>query len=109
MNGYKNMKRFSILVSLAAVAFAALWAQQSDIKIILTGGERPKIALPEFRGSGEAQPHMAVFNETLNTDIADSGYFDIPAKTTYPLQVPQRPQDFKPPVKIGRASCRERV
>ena len=92
------MKRLSIFASLAALAIAALWAQQSDIKIILTAGERPKIALPELRGSGEAQPQMAVFNETLTADITDSGYFDVRPKTSYPLQVPQRPQDFKPPV-----------
>jgi len=93
------MKRPIILVSLAAVAFAALWAQQpSDIIIKINGGQQPKIAIPDFRGSAEAQAQMTVFNDTLNTDIADSGFFDVRPKTSYPLQLPQRPQDFKPPV-----------
>ena len=98
------MKRTKRSVVLAASTFAALtlcavvWAQQSDILIKITGGEKPKIALPELRGTGAAQAQMAVFNETLNADIAGSGYFDVQPKTSYPLQVPQRPQDFKAPV-----------
>jgi TolB protein len=80
------------------VALIVAPAQQSDIKIILTGGDRPKIALPELRGTGAAQANMAVFNDTLTADIRDSGYFDVQPKTSYPLQIPQRPQDFKAPV-----------
>jgi TolB protein len=93
------MKKTSLALALVAASFGlALWAQQSDLLIKLTGGERPKIALPDFRGTGDAQAQMGVFNETLNADIAGSGYFDVRPKTSYPLAVPQRPQDFKPPV-----------
>jgi TolB protein len=92
------MKKTISVVLAGVLALVGVWAQQSDIKIILTGGEQPKIALPELRGTGAAQANMAVFNETLTADIRDSGYFNVKPKTSYPLQVPQRPQDFKPPV-----------
>ena len=40
---------------------------------------------------------MAAFNSTLFSDLQGSGLFDMRAKSLYPLDVPQRPQDFKPP------------
>jgi TolB protein len=90
-----KMNRLVILIS-AFVAQLAL-AQQSDILIKLTQGDRPVIAVPDFRGSGDAQQHMAAFNETLFRDLQDSGFLKMAAKSMYPLEVPQRPQDFRPP------------
>jgi TolB protein len=82
-----------------AAAFAALLlalaAQQSDVIIKLTQGERPAIALPDLRGSGAAQPLMSAFNETLYGDLEASGLFKIAPKSMYPLQVPQQPSDFR--------------
>jgi len=86
-------------VTLAIVLLAA--AQQSDILIKITGGERASIAVPDFRGAGAAQPHMNAFNETLFTDLETSGLFRMVPKTLYPLEVPQRPQDFLPPETVA--------
>ncbi len=80
-----------------AFAGAILVAQQSDILIHLTQGERPAIAVPDFRGSGAAQPLMSAFNQTLASDLESAGVFKIVPKTMYPLTVPQQPSDFREP------------
>jgi TolB protein len=75
----------------------ALQAQQSDIFIKITKGERAAIAVPDFRGAGETQDYIDAFNGTLFRDLETSGLFRMVPKTMYPLEVPQRPQDFRPP------------
>jgi TolB protein len=39
---------------------------------------------------------MATFNSTLYKDLEDSGLFKMVPKSFYPLQNPQRPEDFRP-------------
>jgi TolB protein len=86
-----------IFPALAAGAMLLL-AQQSTIDIgTITKGERPAIAIPDLRGSGEAQAFMGAFNQTLWADINGSGIFKIIPKTSYPTFVPQQPSDFQPP------------
>lgn len=79
----------------AAVLFLA--AQESDVIIKIASGERAVIAVPDFRGVGDAQPYMGVFNQTLWKDLEGSGLYTMAPKSMYPLQVPQRPEDFRPP------------
>ena len=38
---------------------------------------------------------MAAFNETLWNEVEQSGLFRMAPRTSYPLQVPQRPQDIR--------------
>lgn len=92
-----------LLLCAACAITVVLWAQQSDILIKITKGERVAIAVPDFRGAGGAQPHMNTFNATLFNDLASSGLFQMVPKTMYPLEVPQRPEDFKPPAPGRRA------
>ena len=40
---------------------------------------------------------MSEFNETLWNELSGSGVLTMVAKSVYPLNVPQRPQDFRPP------------
>ncbi len=97
-----NLKK-SYVGILAAVfgAGALLWAQQqSDIIIKLVGGAMPVIAVPDMRASGDAQQHMDAFNQTLFSDLQDSGLFKMAPKSMYPLEVPQRPQDFRAPAGV---------
>ncbi len=91
------MRRTFWLIAAFAGMLLALAAQQSDVIIKLTQGERPAIAVPDFRGSGAAQPLMGAFNETLFGDLDASGIFKIVPKTMYPLQIPQQPSDFREP------------
>ena len=76
----------------------ALTAQQSDIIVKLTQGDRPAIAVPDMRGAGAAQPLMNTFNRTLFSDLESSGLFRMVPKSMHPLQAPQRPEDFRQPV-----------
>lgn len=84
-------------LAVAAVVVAAQQgAQQSDMILKITKGERAAIAIPDFRGSGAAQASMGTFNEVLFREVQNAGVFKMVPKSFYPLQVPQRPQDFQP-------------
>ncbi|MFB3828019.1 MAG: translocation protein TolB [Bryobacteraceae bacterium] len=90
------MKRLWLGSGILAM-LAALSAQQSDVVIKLTQGERPIMAIPDFRGAGAAAGLMAAFNETLWSDIESSGLFKMASKSMYPLNVPQQPSDLTQP------------
>lgn len=57
----------------------------------------PTIAVPDLRGTGEAQPLMSAFNQTLWSDLQDSGVVKLVPKTLYPTVVPQQPSDLLDP------------
>ena len=90
------MKRSIILFGITALALA----QQPDINrpIIVTPGEKPPIAVPDFRGAGDAQGFMNIINTTLWSELQNSGQLKMIPKTTYPLTIPQQPADFRPPL-----------
>lgn len=79
----------------------ALPGQQADIITGITSPERAAAAIPDFRGSGEAQGLMNTFNQTLFNDVQESGIFRMVPKSMFPLQVPQRPQDLQTPPATG--------
>ncbi|MFN7544646.1 MAG: hypothetical protein ACK5TN_17840 [Acidobacteriota bacterium] len=87
-------RRTALLTFLAP----ALHGQSADIISRITGGQQPTIAIPDFRGAGEAQPWMQLFNLTLFDEVASAGLFRMAPKSFYPLQVPQAPQDWKAPI-----------
>src|SRR5579871_1372754 len=93
------MKKTILITPLAlfCAISAALWAQQDKLKLEISSSQRTVMAVPDFRGSGAAQNFMGAFNETLFGDLQNSGLFDMVAKGMYPLQVPQRPEDFRQP------------
>ena len=66
-----------------------------DIKLSISGGSIPVLAVPELRGSGDAQRYMATLNQTLWEDLAGSGMFKMAVRTMYPTAIPQQPQDFR--------------
>jgi TolB protein len=80
----------SIVLALAALVYAQINAT------IGKPGEKPSIAVPDFRGSGDAQMFMGVLNSTLFNDLQNSGQLKMIPKTLYPTQVPQQPSDFRP-------------
>lgn len=97
------MKRTIGRIALAAAATLAASGQ-----IVITdpifGSERPVMALPELRGSGEAQGLMAVFNATLHDDLAGAGMLKMAPRTMFPAFVPQQPSDFVPIPPPGRGA-----
>lgn len=99
-------RRTALLTCLATAAQGqpnpAQGQRNSDIISFLTNGKQPIIAIPDFRGAGEAQPWMQVFNLTLFEEISSAGLLKMAPKSFYPTQIPQQPADWKPPVG-GRA------
>lgn len=90
------MKRIICLTILFAAA-SALYPQGGIVGTVGKTGEKPSIAVPDFRGSGQAQQYMGVFNHTLYNDLSTSGQLKMIPKTLYPTQVPQQPADFRQP------------
>lgn len=84
------------------VAFTAatLLVSAQDVVVKIIGGteSRPALAAPDFRGAGDAAAHMNAFNRALYEDLDNSGLFRMVAKSLYPLEVPQRPEDFRAPL-----------
>src|ERR1700735_4953291 len=86
------MKKFFLL----AFALVALWfaLAAQDFSGTISKGQQPHIAIPDLRGSGDAQKFMTVFNQTLWNDVTGSGLLKMVPKPSYPLAVPQQPSDF---------------
>jgi TolB protein len=98
------MKRRELLLStLSALGAGGALAQAPDIKVVLSGGQQATIALPDFLGAGDSSKWMALFNQTLFEEVFNSGVLKVAPKSFYPLTVPQRPVDWKPPVN-GRSN-----
>jgi TolB protein len=85
------------LTVFAAAIGLALMLRAQDVVLKIVGGEKPVIAITDFRGAGDAAPFMNAFNQTLFTDVQDSALFTMAAKGMYPLHVPQQPSDFQQP------------
>lgn len=83
------------LAALALNGFAPGLAAQ-DFSGVIKGGAKIKIAVPDFRGSGDASRLMSTFNQTLWGDLVNAGLFDLVAKSLYPHPIPQQPSDFGP-------------
>jgi len=77
---------------------AFLLSAQNPTTLNIVKGEKTVIAVPDMRGTGAAQQYMDVFNKTLWDELDNSGVFRMVPKTSYPLNLPQQPSDFKPPV-----------
>jgi TolB protein len=90
-------------VCAAGTAFAILAQEREIIKIVRE--DRAVLAIPDLRGSGDAQQYMDAFNQTLWNDLDSSGQFRMVPKSLYWPQTPQQPQDFRPePVTAPTAS-----
>jgi TolB protein len=90
------MKKFVCFAIALSGAVSILAGQDATIWVPKDGGI-PAIAIPDFRGGGDAQKLMAAFNETLTADVRSSGRMKIVAKTSLPTFVPQQPSDFQQP------------
>ena len=82
---------------LASCGFVLSGQAPAITGIIHNNGDRPKLAVPDFRGAGDAQNAMNAFNGTLWNELSGSGVLDLVSKAGYPLEVPQQPADFKAP------------
>lgn len=100
------MMRFFASLILLTVGAVWLGAQQPPpIRgTINQNGQKPSIAIPDFRGSGAAAQFMSAFNQTVEKDIEGAGALTFVAKSMYPIQIPQQPSDLLagPPSPPGR-------
>jgi TolB protein len=87
------MKRYFLFLTILAAA----WAQTPVGSLTIIKGDRPSIAIPDLRGSGDAAKFMDKFNETLWNEVESSGVLKMAPKSMYPLKVPQQLSDLKPP------------
>lgn len=94
-----SLSGYYLGAALAALASGALFLHAQNNRIVgtITQGEKPVIAVPDFRGSGDAQRVMDTFNATLWDQLSGAGVLKMAPKSVYPLNVPQQPQDFKAP------------
>jgi TolB protein len=93
-----KLRYFAIIAILAsgiAIVTAQNTSQNNGISAVISKGDRTRIAVPDFRGKGPAEPLMATFNDTVWNDLADAGVLDLVAKTNYPTDAPQSPADFR--------------
>jgi TolB protein len=97
------MKRYLLILPILAASTApgALVCGQEITGTVVKNANTASIAIPDFRGSGEAQNFMNTFNATLFSEVQNSGIFNMVPKTVMPLQVPQQPGDFKRPPEPG--------
>jgi TolB protein len=86
------IKRIAVLL----LASSAAVSGQKIVTDMIKGGQNPNMAVIDFRGATGSQGYMATFNQTLFNDLQDSGLFKMVPKSFFPLQNPQRPEDFKP-------------
>jgi TolB protein len=89
--------RFWPALALTAAA-VLLGAQQVDFNgVVVKAPSKRVIAIPDLRGTGDAQQFMAAFNRTLWSDVESSGIVTMAPKTLYPTFIPQQPSDFQQP------------
>lgn len=92
------MKKSLLFSLFCFAASAALGQQGADIVGRIVGGQKAVIAIPDLRGAGRAATSINVFNETLFSDIQSAGVFKMAPKSMFPVNVPQRPEDFRKPL-----------
>src|SRR5512143_3233713 len=97
LQGAAPMAYLPLLALLLTTAASLPGQAQPDMRLRTSTAERPAIAVADMRGTGDAQRHMDTFNSTLWDELSNAGILKMVAKSVYPLEVPQRPQDFKPP------------
>ena len=82
------MKRIVWMTGAAAATLAILAAQQTDFTgLIKSGGAGPSLAVPDFRGDGQAQSFMTVFNQTLWNDLDSGGIWYIGELARWPTSL----------------------
>jgi TolB protein len=89
--------RKSIIVTIAALGIlgTGLLLGQDITSWIRSTGGKPALAVIDFRSAG-SQAYMGAFNSTLFNDLQNSALFDMKAKSLFPLNNPQRPEDLRP-------------
>ena len=100
----KKLLWFAIAVFAITPPSALLLLKAQDARISIVGTGRPKMGIPDFRGAGEAQSLMGVFNQTLWDDVRGSGLLIWWRKPFTPPSFRSSPRDFQTPPAASRTS-----
>ncbi len=91
------MRTLTVIFSfLLTLGLASAGQQQPTISAeVNKSGQKPNVAVPDFRASGATAPGlMTVFNSTVMNDLLSSPQIKFVPKTLYPLRIPQVPNDL---------------
>ena len=89
------MRTLTLSLSFFLALGLAYGRQQQVSGVVEKGGEKPFVAVPDFRATGTAAPAlMTVFNSTVQSDLQSSPQIRFVPKTLYPLRIPQVPGDL---------------
>jgi TolB protein len=88
------LQRAYVRIGLLIPALFLIRAQ--DMKLSITGGTVPTVAIPDLRGAGESQKYAELVNTILWDDISTSGLVKTVPKIMYPHAIPQQPADLLP-------------
>lgn len=77
------------------MSFPAPGQGTTSVVIVKEPGQRPSIAVPDFKGATGADRFMDVFNATLWSELENCGVLRLVSKSLYPLFVPQQPADLR--------------
>ncbi|HUP03216.1 MAG TPA: hypothetical protein VMU19_04470 [Bryobacteraceae bacterium] len=86
------MTRQALLCAGVLAALAAIHGQ--DVKITISGGQLPTVAVPDLAGSAGAERFTTLVNQIVWDDLNGAGFFKLAPKTLYPKVEPHDAADF---------------
>ncbi|MDR3762832.1 MAG: Tol-Pal system beta propeller repeat protein TolB [Acidobacteriota bacterium] len=92
------MKRLAVLLPVLLLLAASMVGQDQIRTGIGVGGERIRIAVPDFATATQdasVAPLNKTFNEVLFNDLSAAGIFDVASRSFYPMGNFAAPQDIK--------------
>jgi len=88
----------SVFLFLLVLLLFTLAPAQDWVELVINKGAPIRLAVPDFKAAGtDAQTASlnTVFNQTLWSDLDNSGVFEMVGKSFYPLSTPGSPNDIK--------------
>lgn len=97
MINVQKLLRFALLCWLLLLTAALFGQAQINAGIDINAPNKPRLAVPDFKGTG-TDPNAAalqkVFNDTLWNDLDQAGIFDVVSKSLYPTTIFGSPEEL---------------
>src|SRR5215469_7972444 len=98
LNKFASPRLRSAFLFLLVLLLFSLAPAQDWVELVINKGAPIRLAVPDFKAAGtDAQTASlnTVFNQTLWSDLDNSGVFEMVGKSFYPLSTPGSPNDIK--------------